>query len=43
MKIIEDQTFDAERALYGSRDIMVKDCSFDGSAGRSLVFRSYHN
>ena len=33
MKIIEDQTFDAERALYGSRDIMVKDCSFDGSAG----------
>lgn len=33
MKIIEDQTFDAERALYGSRDIMVKDCSFDGPAG----------
>ena len=29
-KVIENQTFDAERALYGSRDLLVKDCSFDG-------------
>ena len=26
MKLIENQTFDGERALYGSRDILVKDC-----------------
>lgn len=28
MKVIQNQTFDAERALYGSHDILVKDCSF---------------
>ncbi len=32
MRIIHDQTFDAERALYGSDDILVKNCSFDGPA-----------
>lgn len=32
MKLIENQTFDGERALYGSRDIFVKDCSFAGPA-----------
>ena len=32
MKLIENQTFDGERALYGSRDILVKDCSFAGPA-----------
>ena len=30
MKTIENQTFDMERALYGSRDIEVKNCRFDG-------------
>ncbi|HIV38210.1 MAG TPA: DUF3737 family protein [Candidatus Blautia stercorigallinarum] len=30
MKTIENQTFDMERALYGSQDILVKNCSFDG-------------
>lgn len=29
MRIIQDQTFDAERALYGSQDIQVKNCRFD--------------
>ena len=33
MKIIENQTFDEERALYGSRDLLVKDCFFDGPEG----------
>ena len=32
MKIIENQTFDMERALYGSKDILVRNCSFDGPA-----------
>ena len=32
MKTIQHQTFDAERALYGSDSILVKDCSFDGPA-----------
>ena len=43
MKIIEDQTFDAERALYGSRDIMVKDCSFDGPADGESAFKECSN
>lgn len=29
MKIIEDQTFDMERALYGSRGVYLKNCAFD--------------
>ena len=32
MKYIENLTFDAERALYGERDIYIRDCSFDGPA-----------
>lgn len=32
MITIENQTFDEERALYGSRDIVLKNCSFDGAA-----------
>ena len=32
MKTIQHQTFDAERALYGSDSILVKECSFDGPA-----------
>ena len=35
--IIRNQTFDEERALYGSRDLLVEDSSFDGPAdGRAL-------
>lgn len=30
MKVIENQTFDMERVLYGSNDILVKNCNFDG-------------
>ena len=32
MKIYENLTLDAERALYGERDIHIKNCSFDGPA-----------
>ena len=32
MKIIEKQTLDQERALYGSKNLLVKDCVFDGPA-----------
>ncbi len=30
MEIIENQTFDMERALYGRSGLFVKNCSFDG-------------
>ena len=29
MKTITNQTFDEERALYGSKDVEVVDCRFD--------------
>ncbi len=32
MEIIQNQTFDKERALYGRENIFVQDCSFDGPA-----------
>lgn len=41
MKVIEKQTFDEERALYGSRGIVIRECSFDGPAdGESAVKES---
>lgn len=41
MKIIENQTFDEERALYGSRELLVRDVSFDGPAdGESALKES---
>ncbi len=41
MKIIERQTLDEERALYGSEDIIINECSFDGPAdGESAVKES---
>lgn len=30
MKIVENQIFDEERALYGEADVLVRDCAFDG-------------
>ena len=39
MKTIQNQTFDEERALYGSRDILVKDCAFDGPADGESAFK----
>lgn len=38
MTIIEKQTFDEERALYGAKDIVVNECRFDGPAdGESAI------
>ena len=39
MELIHNKTFDEERALYGSREIMVKDCSFDGPADGESAFK----
>ena len=30
--LIENQRFDEERALYGSRGLTLKNCAFDGAA-----------
>ena len=30
MTTLEHQTFDAERALYGSDGVTLRDCRFDG-------------
>lgn len=41
MTILENQTYDAERALYGSKDLMVRNCRFDGPAdGESALKES---
>ncbi|MBD5522227.1 MAG: DUF3737 family protein [Lachnospiraceae bacterium] len=39
MKIIENQTFDMERALYGSNGVLVRNCSFDGPADGESAFK----
>lgn len=38
-KVIENQTFDMERALYGSNGVTVKNCSFDGPADGESAFK----
>ncbi len=40
-EIIEDKTFDEERALYGIKNVLVKNCRFDGPAdGESAMKES---
>lgn len=39
MNIVQNKTFDEERALYGSKDILVKDCLFDGPADGESAFK----
>ena len=39
MRLIENQTFDMERALYGSNGIEVIDCAFDGPADGESAFK----
>jgi len=39
MKIIENKTFDEERALYGSWDVLARNCSFDGPADGESAFK----
>lgn len=41
MTILENQAYDAERALYGSKNLMVRNCRFDGPAdGESALKES---
>lgn len=39
MKIIESESFDSERALYGSRNVMARFCNFDGPADGESAFK----
>ena len=41
--IIENQTFDEERALYGIKDLTVKNCRFDGPADGESAFKECRN
>ena len=38
-KIIENQAFDEERALYGVRNVTVRNCRFDGPADGESAFK----
>ena len=42
-KIIESRTFDEERALYGMRDLVVRNCRFDGPADGESAFKECDN
>lgn len=42
MNIIENQKFDEERALYGSSELLVRNCSFDGPADGESAFKECH-
>lgn len=43
MNIIENMTFDEERALYGSRDLKAINCRFDGPADGESAFKECQN
>lgn len=43
MRIIENQTFDMERSLYGSRNIKIKNCAFDGPADGESALKECEN
>ncbi len=43
MKVIENQTFDMERALYGSDGVLVRNCSFDGPADGESALKEGRN
>ena len=39
MAIVQGKTFDEERALYGTQELLVRDCSFDGPADGESAFK----
>lgn len=43
MNNIKNQTFDEERALYGSEDITIKNCRFDGPADGESALKESRN
>ncbi len=42
-EVIENQTFDQERALYGARNAVVRGCRFDGPADGESAFKECEN
>ncbi len=43
MQVIANQTFDEERALYGSHDLEIVDCTFDGPADGESALKECGN
>lgn len=43
MRLIENQTFDEERALYGSQNALIKKCIFDGPADGESALKECAN
>ena len=43
MKTMQNQTFDGERALYGSTGLLLKDCAFDGPADGESALKESRN
>ena len=43
MKLIENKTFDEERALYGSDGVRAVACRFDGPADGESAFKESKN
>ena len=43
MELIENKTFDEERALYGSDGITIKNCRFDGPADGESALKERRN
>lgn len=43
MNVIQCQTFDMERALYGSKDILLENCLFDGPADGESALKECRN
>lgn len=43
MTVIQNRTFDEERAFYAAQDVEVKDCSFDGPADGESAFKEGRN
>lgn len=43
MNTVKNQTFDEERALYGSQDLLVEECSFDGPADGESALKESRN
>ncbi|MFR8974785.1 MAG: DUF3737 family protein, partial [Eubacteriales bacterium] len=43
MKLIQNQTFDAERALYGEKELHLNNCTFDGPADGESALKECEN
>ena len=43
MEILENRSFDEERALYGSADLVLKNCAFDGPADGESALKESKN